>query len=445
MNIFYKICEMSATVVEVAILLEFINKWLGSKFQGKRNIIQIIGAFLIISFYMLAAEPLFSDFSAIYNIGGIIIYVVYAVIFTKSDLIYRIIVPVISIMTVLFINIISSIIVTYTLPLNPNDLLETRNSLRIVMLFITKITFFLLTRIFLRKTKPKTVILNKQELTAVSAVFVVSVIILGFGGELYYGYGENNLLDKFMLVLLSGLVVVDITVFILFYYIARKNRDKMRFSIMEMQFEEQKKSYNTIQTVYHNLQIIQHDMKNELLCLYNLIDSNKTDEAKQHITNLSKNKLDKFHEYIKTGNELIDAIINVKLNFAREKNIDVLCNINTDFNGFDVDDIICLFSNAIDNAIEACIKQKERKITVNITNKRNYLSLSVANIINSSVLKHNSKLKTTKKDFIHHGLGTQSMRNITEKYDGMIEFYEKDNMFVVDIMIKSFENIPNTK
>ena len=65
MNIFYKICEMSATVVEVVILLEFINKWLGSKFQGKRNIIQIIGAFLIISLYMIAAEPLFSNFSAV--------------------------------------------------------------------------------------------------------------------------------------------------------------------------------------------------------------------------------------------------------------------------------------------------------------------------------------------------------------------------------------------
>ncbi len=445
MNIFYKICEMSATVVEVVILLEFINKWLGSKFQGKRNIIQIIGAFLIISLYMIAAEPLFSNFSAVYNIGGIIIYVIYAVIFTKSDLIYRIIVPVLSIMAVFFINIFLSIIATYIFNIKLDELLESQNTLRITMLFITKTIFFLLTRIILRNAKPKTVILNKQELTAVSVVFVVSVIILGFGGELYYSYGKNNLLDKFMIVLLSGLVVVDITVFILFYYIARKNRDKMRFSIMEIQFEEQKRSYNAIQTVYHNLQIIQHDMKNELLCLYNLIDSNKTDEAKQHITNLSKNKLDMFHEYIKTGNELIDAIINVKLNFAREKNIDVLCNINTDFNGFDVDDIICLFSNAIDNAIEACIKQKERKITVNITNKRNYLSLSVANIIDSSVLKHNSKLKTTKKDYIHHGLGTQSMRSITEKYDGMIEFYEKDNMFVVDIMIKSFENIPNTK
>lgn len=142
MDIFYKICEMSATVVEVIILLEFINKWLGSKFQGKRNIIQIIGAFLIISLYMIAAEPLFSNFSAVYNIGGIIIYVIYAVIFTKSDLIYRIIVPVLSIMAVFFINIFLSIIATYIFNIKLDELLESQNTLRITMLFITKTIFF---------------------------------------------------------------------------------------------------------------------------------------------------------------------------------------------------------------------------------------------------------------------------------------------------------------
>ena len=87
----YRVFEMSATLIEVAILLEFINKSLGSKYQGKRNIITLLGAFGIISVYMLATEPLFENFSAVYNLIGIILYVVYALLYTKSDLIYRII------------------------------------------------------------------------------------------------------------------------------------------------------------------------------------------------------------------------------------------------------------------------------------------------------------------------------------------------------------------
>lgn len=441
----YRVFEMSATLIEVAILLEFINKSLGSKYQGKRNIITLLGAFGIISVYMLATEPLFENFSAVYNLIGIILYVVYALLYTKSDLIYRIIIPVLSIMSVLFINILLTIAVTYVFDIDPSELLEADNAFRITMLFITKTTFFLFTRFVLKKIKPKSVILSIQELTAISVIFIVSVIILGYAGEVYYSYGSNNLLDKFMLILLFGITAVDVTVCILFYYIALKNREEMRFSIMKMQYEEQKKASESIQSLYHNLQIVRHDLKNEFLSLYNLIDNHKNDEAKLYITELSNNKLQGFYEYIKTGHEIIDALINVKLNFARERNIDVLCNINTDFNDFDTDDIICLLSNAIDNAIEACIRQENGKITLSVMNKRNYLSMIISNTIESSVLESNSELKTTKKDYKHHGLGTQSMKNIVENCDGMIDFYEREKEFIVDIMIKSSKNIPNTK
>lgn len=91
------------------------------------------------------------------------------------------------------------------------------------------------------------------------------------------------------------------------------------------------------------------------------------------------------------------------------------------------------------------MKQKKGRIKVNIENKRNYLCITIGNTIISSVLKNNSKLKTTKRDSEHHGIGTQSMKSITEKYDGMIEFYETGSMFVTNIMIKCFEYIPNTK
>lgn len=432
----FKIFEISATIIEVGILLEFINKLLVSKYDGKKGILQFLGAFTAISLYMIVAENLVSNSSAAYNIGGILIYVIYAVLLTKSDLVYRIIIPILSIMIVFFINIFTSIIATYIFSVNPDELLEEQNTLRIAMLFITKLLLFFLTRIILKKVKPKDAILNFQEMVAVSVVFIVSIIILSFSGELYYSIGNNNILNKFMLILLLGFVIISITVYILFSYIAKKNREKIKFTIMEMQYEEQKKSCEAIQTIYHDLQIIQHDIKNELLCLYNLIDTSKTEEAKQYITGLSNNKLNNFHEYVATGNEMIDALINVKLNYAREHDIDVSCSINADFHDFNSDDLICLFANAIDNAIESCIQQENGRINININSKRNYLNMSVSNTVNSSVLRHNSRLITTKKDLKKHGLGTQSMKKIAEKYDGMIEFYEKNGQFIVNIMVR---------
>ena len=150
----YTILEMSATLIEIAILLEFISKMLSNKHQGKKNIITLISTFGIISIYMLTTESLFANFSAIYNFIGIMFYVIYALLFTKSHLIYKIIIPVLSIMSVLFINIILTIAITYLFNIEPSDLLESDNAFRITMLFITKITFFLFTRFVLRKVKP---------------------------------------------------------------------------------------------------------------------------------------------------------------------------------------------------------------------------------------------------------------------------------------------------
>lgn len=438
MNTIYQICEIAATMIETAIMIEFINKLLGSKLSGIKNVMHLIFSFILINGYMLTGSFISIKYSAVLDLGYIFLFMIYTLIFMKGSIIYKVITPIITAMAILFVNLIISIIASNIFNYLPTDLLESGNVLRIILLFITKFTFFILTRFVLKAAKPKDAFLNKQELIAVSMIFVISVVIIGFSGELYYSENSNRSTDKFLITLLIGLAIINITVFLLFGMIAKKNREKFKYSIMEMQYEEQKKSYDSVQTVYRNLQILQHDLKNELLCIFNFIDKNQNDEAKKYITKITDTKLNQFHEYIKTGNEIIDAVINVKLNYAREKNIDIVCNINTDFCGFDENDIIRLFSNAIDNAIESCIKQKSGRIKVNIENKRNYLCITIGNTIKSSVLENNSELKTTKKDSEYHGLGTQSMKNITEKYDGMIEFYENENMFITNIMIKSF-------
>lgn len=445
MNTVYQICEIAATVIETAILLEFINRLLGSKLKGLKNTIQFTLTFVIINCYMIASGFVSARYSAVLDFIGIALYVVYSLIFMKSNIIYKFITPILSIMAIFFLNIFVSITASYFLKSEPNELLADRSALRILLLFITKFLFFILTRIILKIAKPKEVLLDKHELASVSIIFVISVVIMGFSGEAYYSINRNNAIEKFLIGLLIGLAIINVTVLVLFGIIAKKNRENLRFSIMKTQFEEQKKSYNSVQTVYHNLQILQHDLKNEFLCLYNLIENNQTEKAKEYITKFSETNLNRFHEYIKTGNEIIDAIINVKLNFAREKGVDVICNINTDFCGFETDDIVRLFSNTIDNAIEACLKQENSRINVNMENKRNYLCITIGNTIISSVLENNSEMKTTKKDSLHHGLGIQSMKSITEKYDGMLEFYEKEGMFITDIMIKKSKEIPNTK
>lgn len=430
----YQICEIAATIAETSIIIEVINRLLGSKYQGVKNIVQLIAAFIILNVYMVTISIVSVGYLAVLDFIGIILYAVYSVMVMKKNLVYRVITPVLSIMLIYIINIIVTIIASYIFEMDSSELLNDKSVIRIFLLFVTKFSFFIITRIVLKIAMPKEVTLNKQELAAVSVVFIISMIIIGFASEAYFNIDSS--IDLFIIILLIGLSIINIVTFILFCIISKINHEKLRLSVFLTQYEEQKKTYDSIRSIYSNLQVLQHDMKNELLCLYDYIENNHIEKAKEYIINLSNTRLNQFHEYIKTENEIIDAIINVKLNLAREKKIEVTCNICADFKAFDTNDIVCLFSNAIDNAIESSLSQSDKRISINIENKRNYLFFSIGNSISTSVLDENKNLKTTKKDSLHHGFGIKSMERIIEKYDGMIEFYEKNGMFIVNMMMK---------
>jgi sensor histidine kinase regulating citrate/malate metabolism len=63
------------------------------------------------------------------------------------------------------------------------------------------------------------------------------------------------------------------------------------------------------------------------------------------------------------------------------------------------------------------------------------MKILIKNKILSSVLSENPDLETTKKDAENHGFGIKSIRDIIEKYNGTIDFYEYDNFFCADAFI----------
>ena len=90
----------------------------------------------------------------------------------------------------------------------------------------------------------------------------------------------------------------------------------------------------------------------------------------------------------------------------------------------------------MDNAIEASIKETERKeVNIDIMPKKGYVNIIVKNAILQSVLEKNPDLKTTKTDERIHGIGMRSISDIVKKYDGMLDFYEKNNFFIADVWL----------
>lgn len=134
------------------------------------------------------------------------------------------------------------------------------------------------------------------------------------------------------------------------------------------------------------------------------------------------------------GNSLLNYIINNKLSKAKETGIEIKAEIeNLAFDYIDSVDFSSLLNNILDNAAEGALLSKEKKLEVQIGNKKGFDTITVKNSIDTSVMENNPDFMSTKKGE-GHGYGMKQIRKITEKYAGILDLYEKNGMFVVSIM-----------
>ena len=102
-------------------------------------------------------------------------------------------------------------------------------------------------------------------------------------------------------------------------------------------------------------------------------------------------------------------------------------------------DICSIFSNALDNAIEATtplpLDEKHIKMKIKGTDKLWLIQITnpVAKDINTQRLFNNGY--TTKKDKSHHGIGTFNIKRGVEKYGGAVQAKCKDCMLTLEIVL----------
>ena len=63
----------------------------------------------------------------------------------------------------------------------------------------------------------------------------------------------------------------------------------------------------------------------------------------------------------------------------------------------------------------------------------------VKNTIEKSILRENIKLKTDKSNKQKHGWGLKSVYDIAEVHQGDVDIYEKNGMFVVNVLMMKME------
>ena len=428
------IFETGINLIETFISVDFITKYLGTKYTGNRQKAAFVIVW-IISFIQMTVTNYITDFETFGSYVPMIIYACYAFLCLNGSTPLKIWFAILTHLIVTFTAILTNIFVCNIIGYDPYKMITVFNSTRVMGVIIAKIMQFYITRLILRN-KYKNPISNYRWV-AIIAIPVISVISLC---ALMKAALINNDISPYILTGMICIILANIMTYYFFTVMNKEYENTIKAKLLEQQNDALKKSIADKDAFVKEMKAVRHDIKNQLLTIMQYADEGKNNDIKEYVNVLTNNYLPNILNYINTNNAAFDAVINSKIAVCNQKNIFMEVNIKQDTNiSIPPVEIAVLFGNLLDNAIDAAKDTNEKRITLDIQKNASYLIIFVSNSIKSSVLKDNKNLETSKPDKELHGIGIKSIKNIVEKHNGMIQFYEEEDEFCCHIMIDTTE------
>ena len=178
-----------------------------------------------------------------------------------------------------------------------------------------------------------------------------------------------------------------------------------------------------------------HDVRNHLYTLDELVRQGREEEYHCYMKEIF-GILESPSYHVDTGNSVVDAIINQYAVTFREEEITLTLEGHLPVDCFVASfDLCVLFSNMLQNALEAVRKWEKKEIKILLRYDDYGIFIHEENTYDTVIIKHNH-LVTNKEDSTIHGIGSINMRESIEKYSGTMEYTAKNHWFGVTIYLQ---------
>ncbi len=194
-----------------------------------------------------------------------------------------------------------------------------------------------------------------------------------------------------------------------------------------------------VQNMYRQTRGWRHDYHNHIQTMKAYLTMGRIKELEDYLNKLDTD-LTTVDTVIKTGNVMVDAILNSKISVAASKGIVVEAKaiVPKDLAAsFTEVDVCLIVGNLMDNAIEACMKiQQEgrRFIRVYMDILKGQLYIYIMNAVGDSPKKAGGVYIST-KNREHHGFGLMRIDKVVDKYHGYLERQHEEGVFATEIML----------
>lgn len=288
--------------------------------------------------------------------------------------------------------------------------------------------------LFLKKFLNKKLIYYNDSEIVLAIIPFISILIL----TLMLKFEMNKYI--FLLICFAFLIFNFVT-----FYINKSLSDKNRkLEILEDKYnkgEVELSEYQLLSEKYESSKIVQHDLYKQLDVLRGLIseDNSRAEKYIQDIRFLYREAA--YTEY--SDNKILNILFAQKIKECHKRGIEIHIHSSAPTLSFISDiDTVAIFSNMLDNAIEAAEQSEKKEIFVDLyTVNESYSAVKVENYADKEPIIRGGVLHTRKQNTDDHGIGIKSINNALKNYNSELTWsYDKEKKF---FRVSAIIHIPN--
>lgn len=246
--------------------------------------------------------------------------------------------------------------------------------------------------------------ISKRAIKPKSVGYVACVSIIGFIGSAFIGMMLVNGFSVHAGIVWYVFLILILIIGCSCYFFVKQKEAQFKMTVLAAKNEMLEKNYMQIKAFYTENAKLYHDMNHHFDAIYYLLQQGKQEQAKTYIENLhTKNRYTGIK--VQSGLDVLDAVFYEMNMKAQEKGLMLAietpllpCDI-----GLENGDVCSLFSNLLENALEASVKH----IFVQIKHIYCILYITVKNDCSIMPVQKDGKFVTLKRDKNLHGWGTQ--------------------------------------